>query len=356
MSRLSSILCLAALNTSAVYANCETNVDNIEAYYINGMLTDVGDFAANKLALEQFIQNSVADVGFSPKVDGYLNKSETGLAELFEVARQKFEDILSDAILSFLNSDFIGFTDSLESEQEVQDFLATINSIYTGTYAEEDTRNARDGIIQKLNTCSRVVLMTHSQGNFYGNAIFNDIYANYTFPNGYSMASYPMLGMMQIASPVNRPGGAISTIYPDIVGHITNDFDLVMALVRSTIGSVEPNYTGPNSDQDFSGHGLELSYLLPAGQSAEIAAQMKSISRKLYPYPLHGQFNATSSALSGYGYSAINSVLDISFKSGDVYRYAGVSEFTFSALKAALSKGGFFNSNIRDQYSYEQID
>src|SRR5690554_7131486 len=79
-------------------------------------------------------------------------------------------------------------------------------------------------------------MITHSQGNFYGNMALNHIYSDYRFRNGYSIHEYPMLGNMQIASPVDVPGGAISRIYPNIIGHITNKNDLIMSLVRNTVG------------------------------------------------------------------------------------------------------------------------
>lgn len=62
--------------------------------------------------------------------------------------------------------------------------------------------------------------MTHSQGNFYGNALFNNLYATYAFPSGYQLVQYPILDTMQIVSPAYVPGGAAGTVSPQIVGHL----------------------------------------------------------------------------------------------------------------------------------------
>lgn len=201
-----------------------------------------------------------------------------------------------------------------------------------------------------MDQCTRTILLTHSQGNFYGNAIFNDFYANYAFPNGYSLAAYPMLGMMQIATPVYTPGGAAGEIYPDTVGNLTNSNDIVMGVVRAALGAQEANYEADYNSADPSGHGLVASYLQQSGQAANIAQQMYNIAHKLIPYPMHHQFMANSSALNGIGYSGISQLLDVEFDAGGVYRYHNVPESVSSQLLNAQSQGTYFNSSIRNTY------
>ena len=216
---------------------------------------------------------------------------------------------------------------------------------------------AKASLVSLLDSCARVVLMTHSQGNFYGNALFNDLYATYEFPNGYPLAQYPMLGTIQIASPVDAPGGAAGTIYPEVVGHVTNDNDIVMAMVRNVLGgAVEANYNAPYNPEDFTGHALELSYLKQPGQAGEIADQMARIVFNLTPFPLHGQHSVVSSAIQGYGYTGINNYLDIQFTSGAVYRYSDVPEGTFDGLQGASSKGSYFNESVRNVYLFERLE
>jgi hypothetical protein len=46
--------------------------------------------------------------------------------------------------------------------------------------------------------------------------------------------------------------------------------------------------------------------------------------------------------------------LDVVFPSGRRYTYRGVPEKTCDAMKAASSKGGFFNRHIRDHFPFER--
>jgi hypothetical protein len=339
---------------SIANATCEQNVDNIETYYINGMFTDYSDFISNRDAIDRFIQENLGDQGFTNPVGGTHNDSEPVLTQALEVLRQKVEDgETSEAIMEFINGDD-GYLDALTDRQQVEAFLGDINDYYTlGDDVDQQAANA--DVRALLDTCSRVIVITHSQGNFYGNRVLSSLYSGYSFPNGYSLSQYPMLGTLQIASPVDIPGGAISAIYPEIIGHLTNDNDLVMDLVRGTIGSTDSNYASEDNPNDWTGHGLEDSYLNQSGQGAEISSQLSGIASSLTPYPMHGQQSVGSSALSGYGHSSINSILDIQFRDGSVYRYSGVSAGTAAGLGSGAA-GSHFNSSIRDQYSYEQIE
>jgi len=349
---------LALLPTSAL-AVCEQNVDTVEVHYINGMFTDSSAFNNNKLAIEEFMAYYFTGWGLEFGISGTYNFNETVFTQVLEVARHKLQDANATtrlAIKQFLNDDpeYLNDPDRVAA---VQDFLTDINAAYRGILAEDDTRKAKVSLVNLLDSCARVVLLTHSQGNFYGNALFNDLYAGYFFPNGYSLAQYPMLGAIQIASPVYAPGGAAGTVYPEVVGHVTNNNDVVMAMVRYTLGgAVEANYNAPYNPEDFTGHALELSYLAQPGQAGEIAANLERIVFNLTPFPLHGQYDAVSSAIQGYGYSGINSYLDIQFTSGAVYRYFDVPEGVFDGLDRASSKGGYFNQSVRNVYLFERLE
>jgi hypothetical protein len=349
---------LALLPTSAL-AVCERNVDTVEVHYINGMFTDNSAFNNNKLAIKEFLTTYFAGWGFDFGVSGTYNLNESVFEQVLQVARHKLQDANAAtrlAIKQFFNDDPEYLNDPY-GVAAVQDFLTDINAAYRGVLAEDDTRKAKSSLVNLLDSCARVVLMTHSQGNFYGNALFNDLYAGYSFPNGYPLAQYPMLGTIQIASPVYTPGGAAGTVYPEVVGHVTNNNDIVMAMVRYALGgAVEANYDAPYNPQDFTGHALELSYLKQPGQADEIAANLERIVFNLTPFPLHGQNAAVSSAIWGYGYSGINNYLDIQFTSGAVYRYSEVPVVAFDGLHGASSQGGYFNEAVRNVYPFERLE
>ena len=348
---LATLVVLLSLNS---YAACEHNVDKIESFYINGMFTDYSDFTANKVALKSFIVAYLQDEGFNPNIQGQHNKDENKLSQIFEVARQKWgDDEAVDEIINFLNNES---SDSEKAKEAIAEFLQDINVEYESTLNEEDSQLALSKIEDLLDTCSRVVLITHSQGNFYGNAILNDLYSSYSFPNGYALSDYPMLGTMQIATPVDIAGGAISSLYPDIVGHVTNDNDVIMKLIRKMFGAEPSNYDSSENPVDSTGHSLESSYLVPLGQATEISSQMKRVAYSLIPYPMHGQWEASSTAIFSFGHSGLSYLLDIEFYDGGVYRYSNVTLDVFIALLNADSQGGYFNANIRNNYSTTQIE
>lgn len=201
------------------------------------------------------------------------------------------------------------------------------------------------------------LLITHSQGNFYGNMALNHLYSEYRFPSGYSLHEYPMLGNMQIASPVDIPGGAISLIYPEIIGHITNKNDVIMSLARNTIGSVAANYNSGTIKGDWSGHSLGASYLGEDGQGEYISISLRKIAEGMLPYPMHNQkAEFISSALRGYGYSYINYLLDIQFTENSIYRYIEVPIEVVEGLWGAEAVGTYFNKNIRNKFKYQRIE
>jgi hypothetical protein len=215
---------LLALLPTSVLAVCERNVDTVEVHHINGMFTDFSAFKKNQHAIEEFLTIYSTGWGLDLGVSGTYNLNEPVFEQVLQVARHKLQDAnaaIRLAIKQFLNDDpeYLNDPDGIAA---VQDFLTETNAAYRGILAEDDTRKAKASLVSLLDSCARVVLMTHSQGNFYGNALFNDLYADYAFPNGYPLAQYPMLGTIQIASPVYTPGGAAGTVYPEVVGHVTN--------------------------------------------------------------------------------------------------------------------------------------
>lgn len=61
-----------------------------------------------------------------------------------------------------------------------------------------------------------------------------------------------------------------------------------------------------------------------------------------------------STVIRSYHYDRRRRALDIVFQSRRRYTYLGVPEKTFDAMKAASSKGEFFNRYIRDHFTFER--
>jgi len=63
-----------------------------------------------------------------------------------------------------------------------------------------------------------------------------------------------------------------------------------------------------------------------------------------------------STVIRRFTYRPETRSLDVEFASGRRYRYFGVPEGVASQLRAASSKGRFFNAHIRGDYPFEQLE
>lgn len=61
-----------------------------------------------------------------------------------------------------------------------------------------------------------------------------------------------------------------------------------------------------------------------------------------------------SSVIRSYSYDRRRRALDIVFQSRRRYTYLGVPAETYDAMRAASSKGEFFNRHIRDHFTFER--
>lgn len=62
-----------------------------------------------------------------------------------------------------------------------------------------------------------------------------------------------------------------------------------------------------------------------------------------------------STAIRRFDYDAQTRALDIRFVSGRIYRYFDVPETLADRMRAASSKGAFFNAELRDRYRFARL-
>lgn len=82
---LGSIL---AISGAFANATCEENVNNIDAFYINGMFSEFPAFKSNQNALEDFIAIYMPSSSFNSTVSGNYNFSEYAFEQAMEVGRR----------------------------------------------------------------------------------------------------------------------------------------------------------------------------------------------------------------------------------------------------------------------------
>lgn len=62
-----------------------------------------------------------------------------------------------------------------------------------------------------------------------------------------------------------------------------------------------------------------------------------------------------SASLASIGYSTDDGVLEVEFRTGDVYRFFLVPSTVWSAVLASDSKGAYFNGHVRDRYPSTKV-
>ena len=62
-----------------------------------------------------------------------------------------------------------------------------------------------------------------------------------------------------------------------------------------------------------------------------------------------------STSLKSVGYDSDRKLLEIEFRSLDVYAYWDVPLWAYEGLMTARSKGRYFDARIRNRYPYERV-
>jgi hypothetical protein len=62
-----------------------------------------------------------------------------------------------------------------------------------------------------------------------------------------------------------------------------------------------------------------------------------------------------SSVIKNFHYNAEHARLIITFTTGRVYEYYAVPALVFDDMRAAFSKGTFFNTQIRDHFPFKDV-
>ncbi|MBY6017373.1 KTSC domain-containing protein [Ferrimonas balearica] len=359
---LAFLILFSGLATAAP-KTCVDYVDFLRLHHVNGMFTKYKTYSKTIIKLNEF-QNIHLSSSFKSAggVTGTYNKSDFVISQFVEVASQKLEDRanssevedeLYSALHKFTNGELVTVRKDI-LDVMVQILAEAYVEVSAGTSGLVDYQSLLAALTSQLDGCSRTVVVAHSQGNFFANIAVAELYSNYRFPGGWALSDYPMLGIMSIANPADNVGGSVSDIYNNLMGHITNNGDLVMALVQLTLGSIPANFD--SGVLNGLGHGIVDDYLGLEPQAQFIANEIISIANEMTPMPLFNQHSISSSAFDSFGASRKSQILDLKFSRSGPYRYTSVPESVIDGFTNADSHGRFFNSEIRDVYPYERIE
>lgn len=234
MIRLILILLIAStiLPIRAYSLGCSARSTNV--FYGNGMFNSWAQAEESRKSLKRRIFNS--GLGLQ-NVELAYNVNERALEVLLQAAIQKKEEYgrvfwryLSK--LSLAPDDFIEFAKNTSREFDRERYLN-----------DDDLKLHVAAYRKKINLGDRVLLVAHSQGNFYANAAWNILEEN--------SQTADHITIVGVATPVSEiaGGGRYATLTQD----------LFMAFVRDTAGALPPNVT--NSKSSPLGHEFVSEYL-----------------------------------------------------------------------------------------------
>ncbi len=255
------IVLLIALTSLPVYsANCRApSVKEYSIYFVNGVLNSPAQVSQSRAALKTL-------VGMEYKIDypESYQSSETIYAsmlnEIDEVLRQKSGDLQStktSAKLAVQWSDYWRnyYGNSNQTDLELKKTFDNVRAkrMRREYVVDEELQELIDKIDADLAEGQKVILVAHSQGNFYANLAWE-------YFKGKNDGSSERIGIVAVATPASRvaDGGPSTTLFQD----------LAMLAVRLLYpySTLEANFSG-FTWSDLTGHGFVEVYLRPGSEA-----------------------------------------------------------------------------------------
>ena len=232
--RISLLLACLIFSGKAVAANCNDSVyqKGTAIYFINGILNDEEGAYESLYALEgklTDLQNNSEPVSFGLS----YNENESIYTQVIELAAQHDPDLWKEVV---------GGLDKLPSTSTAGHIIKNYitNKISsdidkTNTTKDSDLEEFAREYKEKIDDCYKVLVVAHSQGNFYANKAYDRLL------NEDGIDRTDSFKIVSIANPDNEVGG------DGYYTTLTND------IIQNVPASKTPNTTNSVSD-DFSGH------------------------------------------------------------------------------------------------------
>lgn len=236
MKRVILTILFSVISLHAI--SCNNNDKNISIFFGNGMFTDrdVADSGLAKLQIKLKDSLSSQTVDYQ-KVDYAVsyNQNEFWALQLLEVAVQQNIDNWS----SFWNF-LAGVEIAPDWFQEAMGDVATSFDRFSYV-VDGDLQNHVQKYRAEISEGKKVLVVSHSQGNFYSNRAYGNVNSN-------------SFGIVSVATPANQVagGGSYMTLTNDLVMHSVRIIDPL---------TLPANFTNTNDSGDWTGHGFIESYL-----------------------------------------------------------------------------------------------
>ncbi|WP_257291924.1 KTSC domain-containing protein [Endozoicomonas sp. ONNA1] len=338
---INKLLCLFCLNAWSY--NCQVDRPELSVYFGNGMFTGLTEARDALIKLRSSTSGSFT--GYRVKYKLSYNNNEFWYEQIQEVGRQKgIED----------NHQLLNWLSGLEVapdwfREAVLDMASTYDSF--SYILDGDLQRHTSNYLKDIENCQKVLLVAHSQGNFYGNEAWRLVYKRTV--GSLSLNQLRVMGMVSVATPASHVGSPLAN--GSDLGSITRYFtlsdDLVINAVRLFLNdALEGNLVNSSESPDWKNHSFIDSYLFGAPSRSHIQSAVQEVSLSLETLPFERR-GLASSAISSAGYDPVAQILEIEFaSSGSVYRYYDVPERIYSELVSADSVGRYYNLSIRGQF------
>lgn len=247
------VILLTPLSVHAQAIGCRSPERAI--YFANGMFNSWENARESRNALK----NEMFQSGLpKTEVQAAYNLNESALEELLQVAAQKKEEYgrmfwryLSD--LSIAPEEFRQFARETSNKFDQNRYLH-----------DADLRRHVSSYHSEIQAGKSVLVVAHSQGNFYANAAWNILHED---DGGLS----DKLSVVGVASPVNEIAGDGP--------YTTLTQDLIIAAIRRIAGALPANVT--NSKSSLSGHEFVSQYLKGSKSGPKIISDIHDAITRL---------------------------------------------------------------------------
>lgn len=268
MRSVISIIILLFAAASPVFSQ-ESNqcspLAKTQIYFSNGMFTDQVDANRRLADIERHLSPQLSGIEYGLSVaynenEGSHESGAYGFTRLYGIWKQVQEVALQaagDSVVGFLRwaSGIVQLPDiiSLYSD-EIADAIE-----YKIAIEDADVQEHVSSYLADLNEGNRIIILAHSQGNYYANLARNLTLEKYRTQNA-GLSADASISILSIASPATVVSGGSS--------HVTLEEDFIINTLRRNSFSPEnlpANVTNSNrhvlEQEDWTGHGLKAHYL-----------------------------------------------------------------------------------------------
>jgi len=279
MTKMTSFVIIAlalsvAQQSVAQTADCSADKKRTSVFFVNGMFTTEANATRNRAALrtlaESDLQNAVGEDGILT-FDTAYNQNEPAWEQLVQVYAQKAGDDLS-AFWRMINGNTL-LPDWLK--QAISDATgANMASALQPFTNDADLAQHMQSYRAALDLHAKLVIVSHSQGNFYANAAYSELASE---KPEYGAAT----GVIGVASPASTVAGAV-----DGGPYTTFSEDWVINAVRFIYPNTLPaNATTGTTTVDGLSHGFQTAYLAVPDARAAILSNVVQVESGLVPVP-----------------------------------------------------------------------